>query len=254
VTAVLAGLGGPSPAGRLAAWLGPLLVVAGFLAVATEAGRPWRGIRVLRRLRTSWMSREAWLGGAFVTLALVDRFVPLAWQHRYPAALAAVGLALAQGLIVQRARGVPAWRVPVVVPLFLCSAAVSGGGLYVLLEGLGGRAPAPGLAGALLAVMAVALGIWALYLDWPGGPAFVTATAALRQGGAVLGVVALGHAAPALALVAGTLVPALGIPAALVAGALMVLGQERLKAALILQAGRLQPVTVANLRLQRRVS
>src|ERR1700693_4417217 len=52
----------------LASWLAPLLVLAGFAAVAGEAGRPLRGPRVLWKVRTSWMSRELWIGGVFVVL------------------------------------------------------------------------------------------------------------------------------------------------------------------------------------------
>jgi hypothetical protein len=37
-------------------------VLAGFAAVAGEAGRPLRGPRVLWKVRTSWMSRELWIG------------------------------------------------------------------------------------------------------------------------------------------------------------------------------------------------
>src|SRR3972149_3283401 len=58
-------LGAPG-AVNVASWLGPVLVLAGFVAVATEAGRPLRGPRVLTRLRTSWMSRAPGGGGVFL--------------------------------------------------------------------------------------------------------------------------------------------------------------------------------------------
>src|SRR3990172_13029872 len=57
-----------TPLARVALTLGPLLVLAGFLAVAVEAGRPLRGAQVLRMAEPSWMSREAWAGGAFIAL------------------------------------------------------------------------------------------------------------------------------------------------------------------------------------------
>jgi len=95
-----------SPALRIAAWLGPALVLAGFVAVATEAGRPLRGPRVLARARTSWMSRELWLGGAFVVLAAPEWTGLAGPGSRAAAALAAAALALAQGWILRHARGV----------------------------------------------------------------------------------------------------------------------------------------------------
>src|SRR3990167_7582841 len=85
-----------------------LLVVAGFLCVAAEAGRPFRGPNVLRMIRSSWMSRELWAGGAFVLLVLADLLRPAPWL-RPLALLAAVVFILSQGLILSRARGIAAW-------------------------------------------------------------------------------------------------------------------------------------------------
>ncbi|HEX9125987.1 MAG TPA: hypothetical protein VF948_06270, partial [Methylomirabilota bacterium] len=131
-----------TPSVVLASWLAPLLVLAGFAAVAGEAGRPLRGPRVLWKVRTSWMSRELWIGGAFVLLAAVDIGFPLP-LYRALALAAAVLLALAQGMILRASRGVSAWDVPIMPWLFLLSAAVSGSGAYMLLEVLTGRAVLP---------------------------------------------------------------------------------------------------------------
>src|SRR3990172_2763707 len=76
-TAVLAAGFERTAAVVLASWLGLLLVLAGFAAVAGEAGRPLRGPRVLWKVRTSWMSRELWIGGAFVLLIAADFAFPL---------------------------------------------------------------------------------------------------------------------------------------------------------------------------------
>src|SRR3989337_3192200 len=70
-------LGGPGVL-KVASWLGPALVLAGFIAVATEAGRPLRGPRVLSRLRTPWMSREPWGGGVFMALDSAEVILPVA--------------------------------------------------------------------------------------------------------------------------------------------------------------------------------
>ncbi len=128
----------PTPLLGVSLTLGPLLVVAGFLAVAAEAGRPFRGPRVLRMATSSWMSRELWAGGAFVGLALLDRLRPwVGW--RVSAAAAALVFVLAQGWILARCRGVAAWNVPLMPAIFLASALVSGAGVLGLAAPLVSR-------------------------------------------------------------------------------------------------------------------
>ena len=121
VVAVAASGFRPSPVVILGSWLGPLLVLVGFAAVAAEAGRPFRGGRVLSRVATSWMSRELWVGGVFVVCAVADLLSP--WRpYRLIALGAGLGLALAQGFILRRARGVISWDVPLIPATFLLSA------------------------------------------------------------------------------------------------------------------------------------
>src|SRR5512137_352757 len=153
-TAVLAAGFERTAAVVLASWLAPLLVLAGFAAVAGEAGRPLRGLRVLWKVRTSWMSRELWIGGVFVLLVAADIAFPLR-LHRAQAFAAAVLLALAQGMILRCSRGIAAWDVPIMPWLFLLSAAVSGAGAYMLLEVLAGRTVPPAVlaAGILLVIL-----------------------------------------------------------------------------------------------------
>jgi anaerobic dimethyl sulfoxide reductase subunit C (anchor subunit) len=240
-------LGAPQALG-LASWLGPALVLAGFAAVAAEAGRPLRGPRVLTRVATSWMSRELWIGGAFVALALLGMAVPAA---RLPAALAALGLAAAQGFILREARGVAAWCVGAMPALFAISAVVSGAGLALLVGAVTGRGPAPALLGACLFLLVVATLAWLSYLTWSEEPAFREAVEALRAGPLAVELVAVGYVLPFALLALALALPAAGRPAAAVAAVLIVAGQVRAKAALVLQAGRLRPITLATLRLRR---
>jgi formate-dependent nitrite reductase membrane component NrfD len=252
VSAVMAAGFGRSPAVIAASWLGPLLVLAGFVAVATEAGRPFRGPRVLTRLQTSWMSRELWIGGAFVLLVAADLAVPLR-LYRVLATLAALALALAQGYIVRRARGVTAWDVQLMPLLFLLSALISGSGLYLLIEVVSGRHPERTLLGGALLLLAAGLVTWMRYLRWSGEAAFAEAVAPLAKGLGGRLIVVGGYLAPlALTLLAAVL-PALAPLALLMAGALMVGAQFYTKAELILAAGQFRPITLAGLRVQRLV-
>src|SRR3989304_3349551 len=67
-TAVLAAGFERTAAVVLASWLAPLLVLAGFAAVAGEAGRPLRGPRGLWDVGASGGSRGVWVGAGLVLL------------------------------------------------------------------------------------------------------------------------------------------------------------------------------------------
>ena len=252
-TAVLAAGFERTAAVALASWLAPLLVLAGFAAVAGEAGRPLRGPRVLWKVRTSWMSRELWIGGAFVLLIAADFAFPLR-LHRAQVLAAAVLLALAQGMILRRSRGIAAWDAAVMPWLFLLSAAVSGAGAYMLLEVLAGRPVPPAVLAA--GILLVILAFWSgrAYVSTPAGHAFREATASLRGGAAGRLAAGLGGALPLGALAVALASPPAAATAAALAGLAMVAGQAYLKTELIVRAGLLRPITVPTLRMSRRLS
>lgn len=247
--AVAAVTAGSAPG--LAAWLGPALVLAGFAAVAAEAGRPLRGPRVVARVRTSWMSREAVLGGAFVALAASDVLAPRP-VLRALAMAAALAYVLAQGRILGAARAVAAWSVGVMPVVFLVSALLCGLGGVLIADTLTGAGPGGALLGGTMLALVLALVVWLVYLTWDGGPGFAHAVRVLRDGTGALAVVGGGYVLP-FVLVAVAL--ALDVPGlALAAGGLMILGQVLAKWLLIIVAGELRPITLANLKLQRRAS
>jgi formate-dependent nitrite reductase membrane component NrfD len=210
-----------------ARWLGPALVLAGFAAVAAEAGRPLRGGRVLARVRTSWMSRELWLGAAFAVAAALGVVLL--------AAPAAAALALAQGMILRRARGVPAWSAPILPAVFLTSALVSGAGLWLLLEAAAGRPPGDRAFAAVLVLVVVHAAISVRHVH--AAPFAV-----------------LGHLGPAVLLAPALAWPGLAVPAAALAGILLITSQVGAKAALVIMAGRLVPITIPALAPRRRAS
>lgn len=228
--------------------LGPGLILAGFLCVAAEAGRPPRGLFVLRKIGTSWMSRELWAGGAFVLAAATDLVRPhLGW--RIAGTLAALLLVLAQGAILSRAKGVGAWNVPLMPSLFLVSALASGAGVLALalpLLGVAGVGELPRVMAGLVVLSAL---VWAGYLAWPGDVAFRRATASFMVPSMVVGVFVAGHVIP-LALLGLAIEARVSLWSAL-AGVLVLLGQLQAKAWLILRAGELRPITIPSLRLRR---
>jgi DMSO reductase anchor subunit len=244
IVAVLAAGLERSPGVTAASWTAPFLVLAGFAAVAGEAGRPLRGPRVLRRLRTSWMSRELLIGIAFVLLVAADLAFPLR-LHRAQALVAAGLLALAQGFILRRARGIPAWDVSIMPALFVLSALLSGGGTYLLVEAAAGRPPARAVVGAVLMLVVVGFVAWARYCVWSPEPAFTRAVASLREGRSGLLIDGAGYGLPFALGLLGLAAPAAAGPLLALAGALLVAGQVYAKARLIRATGRLRPITLA---------
>jgi DMSO reductase anchor subunit len=238
-----------SPTLTIASWLAPALVLAGFVAVATEAGRPLRGLRVLTRVATSWMSRELWIGGAFIALA-AGEFVAPGSAQRLCATAAAVMLVLAQGLILRRAQGIAAWSIPPLPLVFLQSALTAGAGLMVLIDAAVGTPPGRVILDAVLGLLLFAALVWLAFVTWSGG-AFAEATRCLREGTPALVIFGGGYVAPFLLFV---LTMALGdqaraLPA--LAGLLMVTTQTYAKAFLILKCGHVRPITIPHLRLPR---
>ena len=231
-----------SPAVTVASWATPALVLAGVAAVASEAGRPGRGLRALMRVRTSWMSRELALGGTFVLLVVLGelRF----WWCRPLALVAALLLAVAQGFILRRARGVPAWDVPLMPALFLVSALLSGGGAWLAVETLGGRPIGPWRLGALLALVVVGFAAWTRYLNWSSDRVFVRAVAPLQERRAAAAIEQFGYAVPLVLGLVALAVPGAAVLLLALAGLSLIAGQVNAKARLILLVGQLRPVAL----------
>lgn len=226
-------LSGLAPPGRAISVLSVFAVAVGFLCVAVEAGRPFRGPNVLRMVRSSWMSRELWVGGAFIVLVAADMVAPAFWI-RSLALLAALVFILCQGLILFQARGIPAWNHPLVPVLFLTSGLLTGAAFLGMIDGSGS---------GWVQVTAGLLGLnalgWVGYLAWPGDRAFRDATRGLRGGIALVEILGFGHVVPLAVLAVW------GDAGALFVGIFALLGGALLKASLVLRAGQFRPVAFA---------
>jgi phenylacetyl-CoA:acceptor oxidoreductase subunit 2 len=107
---------------------GLALVGLGLLSVALELGRPLRALNVIRNPRTSWMAREAWTAALLVSAGLAATLGIVALAP--VAALLALAFVYCQARLVQAAKGIPAWREPLLVPLFVSTGLAEGGGLF----------------------------------------------------------------------------------------------------------------------------
>jgi phenylacetyl-CoA:acceptor oxidoreductase subunit 2 len=139
--------------------------------------------------------------------------------------------------LLQAARGIPAWREPLVVPFIVLSGLAEGAGVFWLAEVAHGAGTAPLL--VLLAAFIVARAmVWRAYRQRIEGRIAAPAAAALDRAGARL--LRLGTYAPlvllafALALAA---VPGAAMALATIAGALVIATGARTKLALVTRAG-----------------
>ena len=171
--------------------LGLVLIAAGLAAVWLEIGRKLRALHVFFNPLTSWMTREAFcaavlfFSGTAFLLTGQKAFL-------YGTAVFAAAFLYCQARILHAAKGIPAWRVPQVVPLLLLTGLAEGAGLALLFG-----APA-----APLAVLVVArLWAWQRYRAKVARPELESAGKALLiagTGGALL----LAWTVPILAAVA----------------------------------------------------
>ncbi len=112
-------------------FIGLALVGLGLLCVWLEIGRPLRAINVFFNPRTSWMSREAFVGLLLFPAGLAAMLGVPGW-NLITAALALVFL-YCQSRMLPAARGIPAWRSGFFSPLFLLTAGCEGLGIFMLL-------------------------------------------------------------------------------------------------------------------------
>lgn len=153
-------------AGLLAALL---LVTVGLLSSTAHLGKPLRSWRAFSQWRTSWLSRE----GVMALLTYAPALALLAWllslgpERAWPAAWPlAAGAALTlcalltvacTAMIYASLPPIPAWRHPLVVPVYLAFAALTGAALLGALPGAFGAGRLAAAAVALLAPLTGAL-------------------------------------------------------------------------------------------------
>ncbi|HEY1436551.1 MAG TPA: phenylacetyl-CoA:acceptor oxidoreductase [Casimicrobiaceae bacterium] len=231
---------GPALSALLLAGLG--LVGLGLLCVASELGRPLRAIRVLRNPRTSWMARESWTALLLFPVGLIAAagVADIAW---IASALALV-FVYCQARMLQAAKGIPAWREPLLLPLLVTTALAEGGGVFLL------TAPfhhfATGATVILFSALVVArFVIWVAYRRRLGGSAAPGARTALDAAGRVL--MFAGTLLPLVLAAAAAFAGGLALPIAALAGLLAALAGAWVKLLIVTRAGFNQGFALAHL-------
>lgn len=136
------------------------LVACGLTAVWFEIGRPLRALNVYRNALTSWMTREAMIA-PLVFAAGLAAIVSGRDAAFWAAGLAGLAFAFAQGRMLRRQLGIPAWRHPACADLMLATGLAEGAGLVGMASLAAPSAIPYGLLIALLAGLRLAL--WRRY-------------------------------------------------------------------------------------------
>lgn len=178
--AALAQQRAPTGALLLATGIALVLVTIGLLSSLAHLGQPQRAWRAFSQWRSSWLSREGvaavlTYGPALALLALMwsaDRgfdatWMPATWSaSALLAALGAMATVVCTAMIYASLVPIPAWRHPLVLPVYLLFALL-GGGLLLGAIAPAAIAPLEGLAALGLTTLALLLGLakWRYWRD-----------------------------------------------------------------------------------------
>jgi phenylacetyl-CoA:acceptor oxidoreductase 26-kDa subunit len=188
---------------RVALVLALALIGAGLASVWLEIGRPWRALHVMFNPFTSWMSRESFAAALVFAFGVPAVVFPRP-EYVFAPALAGLAFVYCQGRILQHARGIPAWREPMVTALIVATALAEGAGAMIVVALLTGEPGSAALAWCAFAVVARAWA-WSVYRRRVAASAGRPCLAVLERAGNVL--MGLGTLAPLALLVAGALLP-----------------------------------------------
>ncbi len=235
-----------SDSGPLLLGIGAAIMALGLFFVWLKIGRRFRAWRAIMRPTSSWMTRELYAAALFFPLVAAN----LLWPHPLLAALAvvaALAFLVCQAKILHRARGIPAWRVPLMPALIVAAGLLEGLGLlgivnFFMRHTILASSPIPAAAGLLLVALNAAL--WIAYRRTAKaqgvGP---LARGAIGDASVTLHLV--GHALPALMFLLSLVNPSLAHVYLGVAGAGAIAGGAFWKFTVIVRAGYQQGFALA---------
>jgi phenylacetyl-CoA:acceptor oxidoreductase subunit 1 len=210
------------------------IVSLGLFCVFLKIGRQGRFWRAASRPQTSWMSRELYAAIVFYPAVLA------CWVAPGPLAFATASIAAAaflwcQAKILHRARGIPAWRAPL-VPWMICATGLAEGvGAFFVWDATGNAD-----AFAFAAVLIVAnFALWRSYAA-SAREQGIPPLARLAIGSISRPLHLLGHALPLGLMAAAWFAPAAAWMLAPFAGIAMIAGGVLWKYALVVHAGYFQ--------------
>jgi len=146
-----------------------ILMAIGLFFVWLKIGRKFRAWRAIFRPQTSWMTRELYAAVVFFPAVLIG----IVFGSRIAllvASLAALAFLICQAKILHMAKGIPAWRAPLIPAMIFTSGLFEGVGLTAILlfffgaaRADGGAALTSGLAVAGIALAVLNAALWMRY-------------------------------------------------------------------------------------------
>jgi phenylacetyl-CoA:acceptor oxidoreductase subunit 1 len=218
-------------------WAALGIVALGLSILMLKIGRPLRFIYVLRQPQRSWMAREAWIAAVWFPLAALALWFQLP-ALLIAAAVVAVLFLFSQAMILQAAKGIPAWRMPWVVPLIIATGLAEGSGLFLAATA---QFPALQPLAEVVAVTAIILAalrgwIWRCYLAALKAEGVPTRTLAVLNGCRPWFVIS-GLALPLALIVIGFAMTTAAPPLFAIAGLCITAAGAVLKYILVTRAG-----------------
>jgi phenylacetyl-CoA:acceptor oxidoreductase subunit 1 len=147
------------------------LMAVGLFFVWLKIGKKFRAWRAIARPQTSWMTRELYMAAVFYPAVLAG----LVFQHEVAfavAGLAAAAFLVCQAKILHMAKGIPAWRVPLIPWMIIATGLYEGAALALPVTAVAVSATGGvpyferwwGLFLVLAVLSMVAAALWAGYL------------------------------------------------------------------------------------------
>ncbi len=143
---------------------GGVIIAIGLFFVFMEIGRKLRFWYAVLRPQSSWMSREVWAVGMLYPL-IAANFLWSSPQLWLATGFAGAAFLFCQARILYAAKGIPAWRVPLIPALVIASGLTEGAGAAMLaLTTLGQTTLPPALALLSLILVPATAALWYIYV------------------------------------------------------------------------------------------
>jgi len=227
-------------------WSALAIIAVGLVTLMLKIGKPLRAIYVLRQPRRSWMTREAWIAAFMFPLGALGLWLANSTLLSIAGVLVFAFL-LCQGMIMQAAKGIPAWRTAWSMPLILITGLAEGAGLFLAVVALFlAQSPIINVVAVVAALLAVLRAfVWRSYLlslMIEGAPTRAIAVLDGYRPWLFFG----GLALPLALIVIGWLLPAAATALFAFAGLAIAATGLRLKFVLVVRAGFNQGFALAH--------
>lgn len=222
-----------------------VLMAIGLFFVFLKIGRKLRFWRAVSRPHSSWMSRELYVVAVFYPAVLAS-LLTRHWLAYAITGIAALTFLLCQAMILYKARGIPAWRVPLIPVMITATGLLEGFGLLLAFGASVVSVATGGVALSLIGLALIVVNAWLWYAYRAGanragvGP---LARGVLAEATPVVHGVA--HVVPAVFFGLALLIPEIRAGLLAAGGLTAVLGGAIWKFTVIVKAGYQQGFAMA---------